>query len=397
MVVARRVCVFTGSRADYSSLLPVIEALRDDRDIELSLLASGGHLVPDQGRTVRQLESDGFAAQEQVDMVLASDTPTAVAKSFGLGVIGYADALARVRPDLLVVLGDRYEGLAVAVTASLQLLPIAHISGGEITRGSTDDPIRHAITKLAHLHFTASDDARQRVIQLGEFPDRVFATGAPTLDTIRTVPLWDREQVATTCGIKLRDPVITVTYHPVTADPAESRAGLMAILQALDQVPDASVVFTGTNVDQGGHQLAELIRRYVDDRGDRMTFVPSLGKLGYLSLVRLSAVVIGNSSSGIVEAPALRTVSVNVGTRQEGRPRAESTLDCGNTAGNVRSALVRALTPVQQRLAQRAQSPYGDGRAADRIKCVLKDADLRSLIPKSFFDIPAPVDSAGSL
>lgn len=395
-MAARRVCVFTGSRADYSSLLPVIEALRDDHDVELGVLASGGHLVPDQGLTVRQLESDGFTAQQQVEMVLASDTPTAVAKSFGLGVIGYADALTRFRPDILLVLGDRYEALAIAVTASLQLLPIAHVSGGEITRGSTDDPIRHAITKLAHLHFTASDEARQRVIQLGEFPDRVFATGAPTLDTIRTAPLWDRGQVATTCGIELRDPVITVTYHPVTADPAESQAGLVAILEALDQVPDASVVFTGTNVDQGGHQLVELIRQYVDDHGDRMTYVPSLGKVGYLSLASLSAVVIGNSSSGIVEAPALRTVSVNVGSRQQGRPRAESTLDSGNTAGNVRSALAQALTTVQQKLAQRARSPYGDGHAADRITRVLKDADLRSLIPKSFFDIPAPTDSAAS-
>lgn len=362
--------------------------LRDDEEVGLKLLVSGGHLVPAQGYTVRQLTADGFAADEVVDMVLANDTPTAVAKSFGFAVAGYADALDRLDPDLLVVLGDRYEALAAATSAIFRLLPVAHISGGEVTKGSTDDPVRHAISKLSQLHFTATEDMRRRVIQLGERPETVFNTGAPTIDSILTAPLPSRAEWESTYGRELREPTIAVTYHPVTADPVASLSGLTALLAALENFPDATVVFTGTNVDQGGGSLAQLIRDYVATHPQQAMHVASLGKLNYLSLIRHANVVVGNSSSGIVEAPALQTATVNIGSRQEGRPRASSVIDCGATATEVRTAIERALSAEMQERARHARSPYGDGKASKRIVEVLKRADLESLIPKGFFDLP---------
>lgn len=384
----RRICFFTGSRADYSSLLPIMTALRDDSDVDLKLLVSGGHLVPAQGYTVRQLTADGFVADVVVDMVLANDTPTAVAKSFGLGVAGYADALDRLDPDLLVALGDRYEALAVAASATFRLLPVAHISGGEVTKGSTDDPIRHAISKLCHLHFTATEDMRHRVIQLGEHPDTVFNTGAPTIDSILTAPLPSREAWESTYERTLGDPTIAVTYHPVTADPDASRQGLAALLDALPCFPDATVVFTGTNVDQGGSTLAQHVQDYVTRHPQQAIHIASLGKLNYLSLIRHANVVVGNSSSGIAEAPALQTATVNIGSRQEGRPRADSVIDCGETTAEVRTAIERALSDEMRERARYARSPYGDGTASERIVKVLKKTDLESLIPKGFFDLP---------
>ncbi len=382
----RRVCVFTGSRADYGPLLALIHALEDDPEIELSLIVSGGHLVADQGMTVRQIEADGFRIDERVEMVLASDTATGAAKSFALGVIGCAEALDRVGPDLLILLGDRYEALAAAVTASMRLLPIAHISGGELSYGSTDDSARHAITKLAHLHFTANEEFRQRVIQMGERPETVHSTGVPSLDTIRSAPLLGRPELERRIGMELRDPVIVVTYHPATADPDGSRDGLVGLLTALDRVPDASVVFTATNVDRDGSSVAAAIRAYGLRHASRVSVVSSLGQTGYLSLVKQAAMVVGNSSSGLVEAPALQTPTVNIGTRQDGRPRATSVIDCGEQAEEIESAIRLALTPGHQALARSAVSPFGDGRAAARIVAIVKNVELGSLQPKTFAD-----------
>lgn len=385
----RRVCVFTGSRADYGPLRAVIEALDADPGIDLRLLVSGGHLVREQGMTVEQIEADGFPVAERVEMVVAGDTASAVAKSFGLAVIGYADALERISPDVVVVLGDRYEALAVAVTAALRLLPIAHIGGGELSYGSTDDSVRHAISKLAHLHFTSNEEFRQRVIQLGESPDRVFATGAPGLDTIRTMTLLDRAELAVVLGIELRDSLIAVTYHPATADPEGSRKGLDGLLQVLDQFPEASVVFTGTNVDRGGASLFAPVRYFVTGNPGRVVAMPSLGQRTYLSLVKHASVVVGNSSSGLAEAPALKTPTVNIGTRQDGRPRAASVIDCGETPAEIEQAIRRALTREHRNRTDTATSPFGDGFAAPRIAAALRTANLSALIHKKFFPYAA--------
>lgn len=383
----RRVCVFTGSRADYGPMLSVIRELNEDSDIDVRILASGGHLVNSQGLTVRQVVADGFRVDETVDMVLASDTAAAVAKSFGLGIIGYADALDRIDPDILVVLGDRYEALAVSICAALRLLPIAHIGGGELTAGSTDDSIRHAISKLAHVHFTATEESRQRVIQLGEDPTRVHNFGSPGLDSIENLALVDRTTLASTLGIELREPTLAVTYHPATADPSGSQEGVAGLLQALDRFPDSTVVFTGTNVDLGGSDISDSILEYVAKNAMRATVLPSLGQIIYLSLVRHAAVVVGNSSSGITEAPTLHTPTVNIGSRQEGRPRAASVIDCGAGPEEIERAIRRALSPDHKELTEVSPSPYGDGNAAKRIVRLLGKIELSGLPTKRFVDV----------
>ncbi|WP_162605299.1 UDP-N-acetylglucosamine 2-epimerase [Jiangella ureilytica] len=371
----RRICVFTGSRADYGPLFPLIQKLHRDPEIDLQLLVSGGHLVGSQGSTVDQIEADGFRVDERVDVVLASDSPTAVAKSLGLGLIGYADALDRLRPDILVVLGDRYEALAVTVAAALRLLPVAHIGGGELSHGSTDDSVRHAITQFAQLHFTSNEEFRQRVIRMGEDPARVHAFGAPGLDTVRTMSFLSRAELADVLRLKLNDPLFVVTYHPATADPRGSREGIEGLLEALDDFPDATVVFTGTNVDQGGSGVFAPIERYVADNPHRSMTMPSLGQSVYLSLVKHASVVVGNSSSALVEAPALHTPTVNIGSRQNGRPRAASVIDCGESARDIAAAIRRALEPAHIARTAHRRSPFGDGHSAGRILAAIRDMD----------------------
>ncbi|NDL56656.1 UDP-N-acetylglucosamine 2-epimerase [Phytoactinopolyspora mesophila] len=383
----RRVCVFTGSRADYGPLFTVIQALHDDLEADLRLLVAGGHLVERQGLTVRQVEEDGFRVDERVDMVLSNDTPSAVAKSTGLAMIGFADALARIAPDILVILGDRYEALAVAYAAHISSLPIAHIAGGDLSYGSTDDATRHAITKLSHLHFTANDASRRRVVQMGERPERVHATGLPSIDRVVSMRFLDRTELDRRLNTRLRDPVFVVTYHPATADRQGSRAGVRGLLAALDGFPDASVVFTGTNVDQDGSTVSAAIHEYVEAHRQRSIATPSLGQTVFLSLAKLASLVVGNSSAGLIEAPAVHTPTVNIGSRQDGRPRAASVVDCGESAAEITQAIRHALTVEHQQQSHFVQSPFGDGRAAPRIVSTLKAVDLGSLTPKEFFSI----------
>lgn len=383
-----RVCCFTGSRADFGPLLPVIDKLRDDPEVHAQILATGSHLLTQQGFTVSEIENLGHPVSDTVDIVLASDTPTAIAKSFGLGVIGYADALERLDPDVLVIVGDRYEALAAAVTAAVRLLPIAHIGGGEVTIGSTDDSVRHAITKLAQLHFTATEEFRHRVIQLGEDPGKVYTTGGPALDTIRTFANLTKLEIEHKLTTELTYPTLLVTYHPATADPKGSTEGLQGLLKALDSFPQATVVFTATNVDHGGFNITTYIRRYVELNPQRAIIWPSLGQRAYFSLVKLADAVVGNSSSGIAEAPALHTPTVNIGSRQSGRPRAASVIDCGESSESIEQAIQQALSSEHRKVTRSARSPYGDGYAAGRIVEAIKSANLGKLRSKVFYDLP---------
>lgn len=372
----RKVCVFTASRADYGPLLALLKELDHDPDIDLALLVSGGHLVGSQGNTVDVIERDGFPIAERVDMVLCGDTPTAMAKSFGVGALGYADALDRIDPDVLVILGDRYEALAVASVAMLQGRLIAHIAGGQITVGALDDSLRHAISKLSNLHFTATPEFRRRVVQLGEDPDLVHCVGALGLDSVRSMPLLSRRELLADLGLPADARVLAVTYHPVTADPAESGEGLSGLLAALGEMTTHIAVFTGTNVDAGGQQIATRISAFVDHHPGRALVVPSLGQRPYLSLLKHADLVAGNSSSGLVEAPALGTPTVNIGSRQDGRPRAASVIDCRCDVDAIKTALREAMSDSHREVTRRSDTPYGDGYAAGRIARVLRQVPL---------------------
>lgn len=394
----RRVCVFTGSRADYGPVSPLLRRLREDPGIDLRMLVSGGHLVPDQGLTVRTIEEDGHTVDERVDVVLASDDPSAVAKSFGLACIGYVDALTRISPDILVLLGDRYETFAAAVAALPMMITIAHIGGGQLTYGSNDDQIRHAITKLSHLHFTVTADDRRRLIQMGEDPRRVFEVNTIGLDPVVLNGLLSRTALEGELGIELGSPTFLITHHPATSDPAGSRESLDGLLAALDRFAEATLVFTAPNVDNGSREIGDRIRAYVRRRGERAAFVASLGQRRYLSLLKHADVVIGNSSSGVTEAPVVGTPTVNIGTRQDGRVRAPSVVDCAETADEIAAAIARCRS-IGHSVANPVSTSEID-RGLDRMVAVLKDIELAGHTAKRFFNVrdyreDSPSGSAG--
>ena len=359
-----------------------------DADLRLQIIATGMHLSPEFGLTYEQIESDGFVLDAKVEMLLSSDSPVGIAKSMGLGVIGFADALARLQPNILVVAGDRFEILGAAQAAMVARIPIAHIGGGETTEGAIDEAIRHAVTKMAHLHFTAAELYRKRVIQLGEAPERVFNTGAIGLDNLTRLDLIDRLALEKELNFRLSPgPVILCTYHPVTLSEDNAGNALREVLRAIDRFPEARVVFTKGNADTGGRVINQMIDDYAAENAHRAAAFVSLGQIRYLSLVREADVVLGNSSSGIVEAPLARTPTVNVGIRQQGRLKAPSVIDCDESTDAISNAIAKALSPAFQAIVADGQTFFGEGGASKRIKQMLKESSLDRILLKHFYDI----------
>lgn len=386
--MAKVIAVFTGTRAEYGLLYWLMKDIAADPDLELRLIVSGTHLSPEFGLTYQQIEQDGFRIDERVEMVLSSNTSVGVVKSMGVALLGFADALARQQPDTLVILGDRYEALAAAQAAMLQRIPVAHLHGGEITEGAYDDAIRHAITKLSFLHFTAAEPYRQRVIQLGEAPERVFNVGAIGLDHIAKTPLLSLAELQESLGFILHSPFMVVTYHPVTLADEPAEESFMALLSALDEFPDYQVIMTYPNADDGGRAIIPLIEKYAANYPGRVLAIPSLGYKRYLSAVRHSIAVVGNSSSGIIEVPSLGVSTINIGQRQQGRLAAESVLHCeANTCAIVR-CIKKALLPVNKNA---FTNPYGAGDASSQIVTRLKTSTTHAI--KQFHDLdrsPSP-------
>ncbi|MFD4191816.1 UDP-N-acetylglucosamine 2-epimerase [Amycolatopsis thermoflava] len=339
----RSVCYFTGSRADYGPTRPIVRRLATDPDIHLSVIAGAGHLVTEQGGTLAELRADGLDVDREVHMVLAGGTAAAAGKSIGLGVLGVVDALTQLRPEVLLVAGDRYEALAAVVAAVSLPVVVAHYGGGQLTRGSLDDRIRHAMTKLAHLHFVLTEEDRVRVVGMGEDPENVITVGPVTVEDGELADLPDRVELENDLGVPLGSPLVVATYHPVTARPGETIPALRAILEALSELRDARVVLTAPNLDVGGDLVLAVLREYVSNSDGRAVLWPSLGHRRYLGLVRCADLVIGNSSSGLSEAPALGTPSVDVGSRQEGRAHPPSVVHSVGTVSEVREAIRRAM------------------------------------------------------
>lgn len=383
----RRICVVTGTRADYGLLYWPMREILDAPDLELQVLVTGMHLSPEFGMTVREIEADGFEVSDRVEMLLSSDSPAAIAKSMGVGLIGFADALRRLSPDVILLLGDRFEILAAAQAAMVARIPIAHIHGGESTTGLMDDSIRHAVTKMALYHFVTAEPFRRRVIQLGEHPARVHIVGAPGLDHLRRSELLDRASLEQALGFPLRTPVLLVTYHPVTLEATDPSEPMGELLAALDAVPEATLIFTRTNADTRGRVINQMIDRYVDSNPERAHVFTSLGQQRYLSALREVDAVVGNSSSGIIEAPAVQVPTVNVGDRQGGRLRAQSVVDCAVTREAIEAAIRRVLTTDFRQAMGDATSPYGDGHAAERIVGHLRELPLEDVLKKGFYDL----------
>lgn len=385
--MTRRICVVTGTRAEYGLLRTVIRKLEAAADIDLQLIATGMHLSPDFGMTVREIEADGVRIKDRIEMLLSSDTAAGVGKSMGLGLIGFSDAFARLKPDLVVVLGDRFEIFAAAAAALVARLPIAHIHGGETTEGAFDEAIRHSVTKMSHLHFVAAEPYRDRVIQLGESPERVFLVGGLGVDAIMDLQPLDRESLARRLGFDFRARNLLVTFHPATLDDAEAGDQVAALLEALDTLGESTgLIFTLPNADTGGRTIARQIEAFANSRPNAVVHA-SLGQLGYLSCLGQVDAVVGNSSSGLIEAPSFGIATVNIGDRQAGRLKAASVIDCAPQADAIRAALTRALSPDFREEIASVVNPYGEGGASEAIVRILREHPLEGLLKKQFHDL----------
>lgn len=384
----RKVCVVTATRAEYGLLYWLLLALRDDPKIELQLVVTGAHLSPLHGLTVRGIEADGFAIAARVTMLLHEDDAVGVTKSLGLATLGFADAFARLSPDVLVLLGDRYETLGAAQAALIARIPIAHIHGGETTEGAIDDAIRHALTKMAHLHFVAAAPFRDRVVQLGEDPGKVWIVGALGLDNIARLPLLDRTALEAQLGLPLGKPSLLVTYHPATLANENPAEAMQSLLDAIDGLAE-TIILTGSNADTGSNAIREVAQHFASTRRERVLYAESLGALCYLSAMMHVDAVVGNSSSGLLEAPSMGTPTVDIGERQKGRLRAPSVIHCSAEAVAIKQAVMQVLSSGYREQAALKRTPYGKSGAADRIATILREHPLEGLLLKRFNDMPA--------
>ena len=389
----RKICIFTGTRAEYGLLRPLMEEIQNDPYFELQLVVSGMHLSPEFGLTYKEIEKDGFKIDEKVEILLSSDTPVGISKSIGLGTISYAEVLQRLRPDIIVVLGDRFELLAFVIAAFINRIPIAHLNGGERTEGVIDEGIRHSITKMSHIHFTATEEYRKRVIQLGEYPDRVFNVGEAGLDNIKRLKLLRKDELEKTMGFKFNKKNILITYHPVTLEKETAQQQFQELLNAIDDLRDTNIIFTKANADTEGRVINKMIDEYVSKNFNKAIAFTSLGQLRYLSTLQYMDAVVGNSSSGIVEAPSFKIGTINIGDRQKGRIKPDSVIDCEPTKKDILKAFQKLYSKKFQEKLKDIVNPYGDGNSSKKIKEILKTIDLTDILKKPFYDIDFKVKS----
>lgn len=382
----QKIAVFTGTRAEYGLLYWLMKDIDASEGMSLQLLVSGAHLSPEFGNTYQYIERDGFTIDEKVEIVLSSDTAVGVAKSVGLGVLGFTDALCRLDPDVLVILGDRFEALAAAQTAMLLRIPVLHLHGGEVTEGAYDDAIRHAITKLSSLHGVSTEEHRRRVIQLGESPKMVCNVGAMGLDDLTRGNHMSLHELESSIDFSLNKPFFLLTYHSVTLAGEDPVSSFQSLLSAVDEYPEYKVVMTYPNADDGGRKIIPMIERFVKESKGRAIAVPSLGRERYYSALKYCCLVIGNSSSGIIEAPSFNTPTVNIGDRQKGRLAALSIINCSPVVEEISGAISKALMGLESGMYSKIDNPYGSGNASKKV------LEMLSCLPKnnvkSFYDLP---------
>ena len=383
--MSKKIAVFTGTRAEYGLLYWLIKDIQDDPQLTLQLLVSGMHLSSEFGETYKQIEQDGFEIDEKIEILLSSDTAVGTAKSIGLGVLGFTDALNRLKPDALVILGDRFEALAVAQTAMILRVPILHLHGGEITEGAYDDAIRHSITKLSYLHGTSTEEYRKRVIQLGESPDRVRNIGAIGLDHLVRSELMTKHELSSSLDFNLTQPYFLVTYHPVTLGEESPERSFLDLLYALEEFQDRQVILTYPNADDGGRRIIPILEDYARKNSSRVCAITSLGQQRYLSAVKYAEAVIGNSSSGIIEVPAFNVPTVNIGVRQKGRLAAKSVINCEANKAAIIDAIKIAITGTYKPLGEKVTNPYGAGNASAQAIEMLKSFNFEP--SKTFYDL----------
>lgn len=384
----KKICVVTGTRAEYGLLKPLIGKIHEDSGLELRIVVTGMHLSPEFGLTYREIEQDGFEIAERNEMLLSSDTPNGITKSVGMGMIGFADIFSRITPDMVVILGDRYEMLAAAVAAMIHRIPIAHIHGGELTLGAIDDAFRHSISKMSTLHFASTQEYRKRIIQMGEQPDSVFCVGALGVENIRTRKLLSREELERDIEFSLTQPYVIVTFHPTTLEKCMAEEQFRTLLLVLERFREYRIIFTKANADTDGRIINQMIDGYVSKNSCRAAAYTSLGMLRYLSALRYAEMVIGNSSSGIMEAPSFHIPTVNIGERQEGRVKGKSVINCDCTAEGITQAVHLAQKMNKDGLLLDECNPYeGKGTSESILRSVKDYLKKESGVKRKFFDI----------
>jgi GDP/UDP-N,N'-diacetylbacillosamine 2-epimerase (hydrolysing) len=368
----KKACIVTGSRAEYGILQPLIYKLSKDEEIEVQIIATGMHLSPEFGLTYKQIERDGYKINEKIEMLLSSDTTVGISKSIGLGMIGFAEAYMRLQSDLIVLLGDRYEIFAAASAAMVAGIPIAHLHGGELTQGVIDESIRHAITKMSHLHFTSTETYRKRVIQLGEEPERVYNVGALGIENIKEMNLFTRDEIEEQLRFKFDKKVALITFHPATFEDVSPELQFASLLEAINAISDLNVIFTKANADANGRIINIMIDEYVATHHENCIAFTSMGQKRYLSALKFSSIVIGNSSSGIIEVPSFHIPTVNIGNRQQGRIHSETVINCEADKKQIQKAIEYGLTPEFNQAIQMVKNPYDKTDTSNQIVRYIK-------------------------
>jgi len=382
----KRICVVTGTRAEYGLLRWIMEGIQQSTELELQLIVTGMHLSPEFGMTVNAIEADCFKIDRKVEMLISSDTAVGITKSMGLGMLGFADALNELKPDLMLVLGDRFEIFSAAASAMIARIPIAHLHGGETTEGAFDESIRHSITKMSHIHFVAADEYRKRVIQLGENPDRVFKVGGLGIDNIAKLELLSRDELENSLDFNFLQRNLLITFHPVTLEQGASALQMDELLAALRELTETGLIFTMPNADNESNDLVDKIKRFCIENSNASAYT-SLGQLRYLSCIKNVDGVIGNSSSGLTEVPSFKKGTINIGDRQRGRLKAESVIDCEPELKSIRMAIEHLFSSEFQDKLYSVVNPYGNGGASEAIVQNLENLSLNNLLKKSFFNL----------
>ena len=384
----KKICIVTATRAEYGLLKPLIKKISRANNLELQLVVTGMHLSAEFGLTYQEIEEDGYPIKAKIEMLLSSDTPAGITKSMGVALIGFADYFSENQPDMVIILGDRYEMLAVASSAMIARIPIAHIHGGELTEGAIDESIRHSITKMSHLHFTTTEEYRKRVIQLGEQPRTVFNVGALGIENVKTAKLLNRKELENSLNFHFTSQIILVTYHPVTLEEMTAKTQFEKILNVLSRHKEFSVIFTKANSDTDGRIINKMIDDYIKDNQDRCKAFTSLGQLRYLSTLQFCSVVVGNSSSGIIEVPSFGIPTVNIGDRQKGRISGKTVIHCGNGEQEIENALNVALSYKFKTEIKDAANPYEGENTSDKIiEVVTKSLEEGIDLKKKFYDL----------
>jgi len=382
----RKICVITGTRAEYGLLYWLIKAINEDKDLKLQFIVTGMHLSPEFGLTYKEIEKE-FSVDKKIEILLSSDTSVAISKSMGLTLISFSEAFEELKPDIVVVLGDRYEIFSATSAAMIAKIPIAHLHGGETTQGIIDEAIRHSITKMSHLHFTATNEYKNRVIQLGEHPNRVFNVGGMGIENIKRLKLLSLKEFEQSIDFKLNKKNILVTFHPVTLENNTAKEQFQELLNAIDELKDTNIIFTKANSDINGRVINQMIEKYVDNNIYKSVCFASLGQIRYLSTLQFVDAVLGNSSSGILEAPSFKIGTINIGDRQKGRVKALSIIDCKPNKSSILKAFDKLYQKEFQEALKTTINPYGNTCASEKIVEVLKSVDLENILKKSFYDL----------